>query len=313
MTAPSDPLAEAIGWHLRLRDAGDEEWLAFTRWLEESPANASAYEEVALADGDAGAIGHGAPRAANDEADAPLPASPRITRRALVGLGVAAALVGIIGYRVSDRPAAPIIIATAPGETRVVPLAEDGRVTLNGSTRLVLDTATPHQARLEAGEALFEIVHDPRRAFSVEVGDATVRDLGTTFNIVREGAFVEVGVAEGEVAFSAPGAERHLRPGDVLRRTGTRVAVERRAPGSVGGWREGRLNYAGAPISTVAADLSRSTGLAVRADPSVASRTFSGTVALGGDRERLIQRASALLGVSARREGEGWVLTTAQP
>lgn len=91
------------------------------------------------------------------------------------------------------------------------------------------------------------------------------------------------------------------------------MAVERRAPGSVGGWREGRLNYAGAPISTVAADLSRSTGLAVRADPSVASRTFSGTVALGGDRERLIQRASALLGVSARREGEGWVLTTAQP
>ena len=34
--------AQAVGWVIRLRYAGVDEWAAFTDWLEADPANAAA-------------------------------------------------------------------------------------------------------------------------------------------------------------------------------------------------------------------------------------------------------------------------------
>ena len=41
---------EAIAWVLRLREAGADDWEAFTLWLEADPAHQAAYDEAALAD-----------------------------------------------------------------------------------------------------------------------------------------------------------------------------------------------------------------------------------------------------------------------
>ena len=59
-------LAEAIDWHLRLRDGGAADWEAFVLWLEADPARSAAYDEVARADA---ALGPEAfpPIAANDD------------------------------------------------------------------------------------------------------------------------------------------------------------------------------------------------------------------------------------------------------
>ena len=55
--AHHDIQAEAIAWHIRLRDGGAADWDAFVRWLEADPARSAAYDAVALADAgaDAGA------------------------------------------------------------------------------------------------------------------------------------------------------------------------------------------------------------------------------------------------------------------
>ena len=42
--------AEAIAWHLRLRDDGAEAFEAFALWLDADPARSDAYDAVALAD-----------------------------------------------------------------------------------------------------------------------------------------------------------------------------------------------------------------------------------------------------------------------
>ena len=42
--------AEAVGWVIRLREAGEADWDAFTLWLEADPEHLAAYEEAALAD-----------------------------------------------------------------------------------------------------------------------------------------------------------------------------------------------------------------------------------------------------------------------
>ncbi len=78
---------------------------------------------------------------------------------------------------------------------------------------------------------------------------------------------------------------------------------------SVGSWRDSVLAYEGATLAEVADDLSRALGVDLRADPTVAKRPFSGSIAtakLVGD-PRL---AGPLLGVAIRKRGGHWVMST---
>jgi transmembrane sensor len=76
----------------------------------------------------------------------------------------------------------------------------------------------------------------------------------------------------------------------------------------VGSWRDSVLAYEGATLAEVADDLSRALGVDLRADPGVAKRPFSGSIAtakLSGD-PRL---AGPLLGVAIRKRGGHWVMS----
>jgi len=309
MTGPTQGVQEqAIGWVIRLRDADADAWEAFTRWLEADPAHGAAYEEAALAD------------AALDT----MPAAPRpialsvepvrrasTGRRAVIGWGMAAALVAAIGIGTFPRGASTYEVATAAGERRQVALADGSRLDLNGATRLVLDRDDPRFARVEQGEVLFTVVHDSSRPFRVETGAAHIQDLGTVFNVERNpDGSIEVQVAEGAVRFSEGRERVELRPGMGLRKeAGRRAIVGSRSAEAIGGWRDGRLSYSNATISEVAEDLARNMGLEVTADASVAGRRFSGVILLDRDAERVRRRVGALLEVEARRSGSGWLLT----
>jgi transmembrane sensor len=299
--------AEAIGWVIRLRDAPAEDWEAFTAWLEADPAHAAAYEEAALVDA-------GLDDLPRSPARPILPAEPAPgrhsgTRRHFLGWGIAAALVGAIGLATWPTANAEYEVATGPGEHRQVALADGSQIDLNGSTRLVLDRDNPRFARLERGEALFTVVHDESRPFEVTAGDVELRDLGTVFNVVRGDRAFEVAVAEGAVMFNPEREAVELRPGMVLRQArGGAAAVSRSDPEAITGWREGRLTFTNADVARVADDLSRNLGRPVTASPRVAARSFTGIIILDRDPQVSVERASALLGLQARREGNGWAL-----
>ena len=297
---------EAIGWVIRLRGAGEAEWEAFTAWLEVDPAHAAAYDEAALADAGADALppARALPEPANDE-----PA--RHGRRTILGWAVAAclALVGSYTFLGDDGVHS---YETGPTERREIALEDGSRIILNASTRVEIDEDRPRFARLEEGEALFRIVHDEANPFEVAAGDALLRDLGTLFNVVHEEALVEVAVAEGEVLFNPDREARSLTPGMALRKTaGGALWVGTVDGEGIGAWRDGRLVYSGAPLSRVAADLGRNLGLSVGVAPAVADRPFSGVIMLDGERGEVLRRASALLGLTLERAGDGWILTTA--
>ncbi|WP_309662477.1 DUF4880 domain-containing protein [Sphingomonas sp.] len=44
--------AQAISWHIRLRDGRAEDWDEFAEWLALDPQHSVAYDEVALGDRD---------------------------------------------------------------------------------------------------------------------------------------------------------------------------------------------------------------------------------------------------------------------
>ena len=302
---------EAIAWVIRLRDAGEEEWSAFTAWLEADPVHAEAYDEAALADAEAEALVPAAPlpapvpEPANDE-----PARPG--RRAFFGWAVAASLALVAGFTFLGTGDGTQVIETGAGERHEIALEDGSRILLNASTRVVLDEDRPRFARLEQGEALFRIVHDDARPFEVEAGDSLLRDLGTVFNVVHEPQRLEVAVAEGEVLYNPAREAKHLLPGMALAKVqGEPLRVAEVEKEGIGAWRENRLVYTEAPLSRVAADLSRNLGVPVTVESSVAARPFSGVIMLDGEKGAVLRRASALLGLAARREGEGWILTRA--
>lgn len=299
--------AAAIGWVVRLRRADAGDWESFTDWLEADPAHAAAYEEAALADIDLDGL---AP--AERPALPGQPVRPGWTRRAFVGWGAAAAAAAVavmIGYSALPGGGDLYAVETRAGERRSVALTDGGRIDLNGGTRILLDRDNVRFARLEQGEALFTITHDSARPFEVEAGGATMRDLGTVFNVVAGPRRVEVGVAEGAVLFDPSGTAVSLTPGMSLRRDGDgRPLVSRVETDAVGGWRAGRLSYRSATIADVAADLARNLGVPVTASPAVAGQAFTGVIILDSNAETAVRRAASVLGLSASRSGDGWIL-----
>lgn len=90
---------------------------------------------------------------------------------------------------------------TGVGETRPILLPDGSKVLLDSKSRLrVSYTAAARNVELLQGQALFDVVRNPRRPFRVLAGDALVRDLGTVFDVNRLGRGTVVTVLEGRVA-----------------------------------------------------------------------------------------------------------------
>jgi transmembrane sensor len=295
---------EALGWIIRLREADAAGWDEFTQWLEADRAHLDAYEKLASFDASFDNLSKPTPplRAAQ-------PPSRQTSRRGVIGWALAAALVATLGYsnlhQVNDR----YEIVTGPGKKRSLALSDGSKIHLNGASLIELDRSDLRFARLKYGEALFEITHDPSSTFRVEVAGGVVRDLGTIFNIVHDRELFKVEVAEGAASYDSAGQQVNLAQGETLRKEGKRLISGRKAASEIGVWSKGHLSYSSASVTEIAADLSRSTGVPVRASPEVGRNTFSGVIMLDTDSAALIRRAASLLGVDARPDQEGWLLT----
>jgi len=299
----------ALDWVIRLRDPAFDGWDAFEAWLSADPAHAEVYQRLAVADRDIGDLLGSAPSLARAPAVAPpKPVRPPFTRRAWLGGAIAASVAGLIGFGLIDRQPALYPIETAPGMRRTITLEDGSRIALNGGTRILIDRKQARHATLERGEALFDVVHDDSAPFRVAVGDATLVDLGTRFNVVREGEATAVQVAEGAVVYNPDGEAVRLDAGRALRAVDGEAHLQLAdvAPAAVAGWREGRLIYDGQTMAEVAADLARWSGQPVRAAPQVAGRRFRGVLSLGDGED--IVRLAPLLDVDIRRDGRSWIL-----
>jgi transmembrane sensor len=79
-------------------------------------------------------------------------------------------------------------------------LPDGSTVELNTGTRLKVHMDDEsRRVELVAGEATFSVAHEPARPFIVSVGEATVRAVGTRFNVRRRVESVDVLVTQGTV------------------------------------------------------------------------------------------------------------------
>ncbi len=200
------------------------------------------------------------------------------------------------------------------GPQRVVTLGDSTEVILASASRLVVAAGFGSNSRtvdLE-GEALFRVRHDAARPFRVRAGSVVAEDLGTEF-VVRHLSMtdrgpVRIAVREGIVAVrsgDAPSARDTLRARDVAIANDTGVLVRRdQNLDSYFAWTRGQLVFDDAPLSDVAAELSRWFDLDVDvADSAIASRTLNVTLLTTTPIEEILQIIGSSTDVKVERRG----------
>lgn len=300
----------ALDWLIRVNDPAFDDWAEWDAWMAADARHAETYWRLAEAEAEAVDVLTAA-LAPNVRWVMTGPASRRdgfrLPRRSALAAAFAILALGGGWFAWSERPQ-PWVIQTAAGEMRTVSLSDGSTVFLAGATRLTLDRRTPRSVSLDAGQALFEVTHDAARPFIVEAGNATLTDLGTTFDVTRMGAEVRVSVSEGIVRVDVQDATATLHAGDGAIAAPGRVERRTVAPEDVGGWRQGRLSYSGERLGVVAQDLERALNRPISVSPSLTNRRFSGSLTTTADQAEQRDRLNRLLGVSVAEDGQGWRL-----
>ena len=300
--------ARAIDWLIRQRDPAFDDWDGFADWLGEDPEHAKVYDVVASLDQDLDELSPVAKPMTVTMPTAPL----RTSRRGWFGGAIAAALVAVIGLSALNPFGNANRIETAAGEHRTIELADGSRIEINGGSIVEIDKNRPRFARLEAGEAMFHVVHRDDDPFVVEAGSDRIVDLGTAFNVVRRERQTSVAVSEGIVLYNPDRDKVRLVAGKAIEaRDGDSKSpiVQDVDVASVGGWRSGLLVYNDAPLAVVAEDLKRTAGMDVQVAPAAAALSFRGALIIDKNRNRTIADLAALSGTKAQRQGDGWILT----
>ncbi len=302
MTLDETIREQAALWAVRAGDPAFEDWDAFTRWLEDDPRHARAYDEIVASVLDAAEALPPVPAAQNDDEPVAYPA-----RRRWLGGAIAAAVAGLAAFGAWQAMPGAYAIETAPGEMRLVELAPGEQIALAGGTRLILDKDAPRTATLEHGQALFTLRGDSSEPFRLTVGEDTLVDIGTVFDVALTGGRTSVAVSEGAVLFN-PGAQNvRVDPGQMLSSEAGSDAY-RLIPiplAQVGEWREGRLTFQDATLAEVAADLSRATGVRFMVTARSGQSRVSGSLLLDPVRDDP-REVGPLLGVSIRPVDGAW-------
>ncbi len=301
----------ALAWHLRLRDADADEWREFTAWLAQDPAHNVAYEAVALRDEQFDEVLAQASfpePATSAHSDAQEPQAEASNRLRWLALAASVAFAVFLSVRFLAPGAESYAIETQPGETRTIALADGGAIVVNGGSHVVLDRKDERVAELVKGEAHFTVVHDAADPFVVTIGESRLVDVGTVFNVVRQGEDLRVAVAEGAVRYE--GLESvELAAGQAMHRLADgRIELIRQPVDAIGGWVDGTLVYDRAPLADIAADLTRATGIAIDLAPGLEQRRFSGVIQTRGDPASLRDRVAAVLGLTVDANEAGWTV-----
>ncbi|KPL66753.1 hypothetical protein SZ64_00730 [Erythrobacter sp. SG61-1L] len=212
------------------------------------------------------------------------------SRRKLVAGAVVAVLVMAGGYKampmVELQLAQPQKFAVNGEDIREVELADGTQIFLAGGAHVTVRyTRHDRVVELTQGAIFANVAHDERRPFRIDTGGARIVDLGTSFEVSSRPGNVRVTVASGVVEFGRNGwfgqpIRLVQKQAASLGPAGLRRIADV-APDDVARWRNEWVEYKGAPLRQVVADLQTLSPLPITiADESLANKLVGGRIRL---------------------------------
>jgi transmembrane sensor len=281
---------EAATWFIKMRSPALEahEQQHFQRWLKASDLHQREYGHFEQLWG------------ALDGMARPRPRQKRLAGGALAII-VALALGLVYNTQTVDRPE-----NTKIGEVRHLLLDDGSQVELDAASELRIDY-TPWRRRIEVvhGQALFKVAPG-WRLFEVQAAGGTLRDIGTTFNVLEDQGKVTVSVDEGAVEISlANGRKRRLDGGEQATYQAGEITPSRAVnPVNVGSWQQERWIFEDASLGEVTRHINRQHEHPVSlADASLDSYRVSG-VFDRTDRAGLLKALTVVLPIRVEETAE---------
>lgn len=238
---------------------------------------------------------------------------PAIAAAGLLAIGLGAWL--SIGKKSAPVVAAvdsPRMVATGVGARDSMNLSDGTKVVLGplSSVKVASGYGTTSRDVEIRGDAYFEVVHDSSKPFTVQVGNATVQDVGTRFAIHSDGVGgIGVSVTEGSVSLAliqSAAPPVILKAGDQgTMDKGGRVAARRGAATDDDiAWLSGRLVFRETPLPEVVSSMRRWYGIELQLmDPSLANRHLTATFS-GEPPDRVLEVLRLALGADIERHGD---------
>ncbi len=326
MAVETEESSSALEWMMQLRRGAlsTAQKTALSDWLRDSPAHVRSLLELMLLDHDLRSLpispeqmnewlqeARNAPeepipltRSAGTWAEQTLFSDQAVRSDSSMAMAMAAAAGERRVSRMRWSTAAAVVVAvlgalglsrweagryaTGLGEQRVVTLADGSVVSLNTESALKVDLSSSRRAIiLLKGEAFFRVAHDASRPFEVQAGEATVRAVGTQFNVRMAPQATVVSVLDGTVevreAVNADAAGSAAEPALALRVTKgeeTRIPAlnpklanrspltrsGNRAAQRAAAWTQGRVDFDTVSLIDVIAEFQRYQIVSVQID-----------------------------------------------
>lgn len=289
---PEKLAEEAATWFIRMREAqvADHERQRFQHWLSASEWHQREYASFEKLWG------------ALDGISPPRPRKKRMLG-STVALIAAVALAFVFSTATVDQQQ-----ITKIGETRQLALADGSVIEIDAATALRVEfTLWRRRITLERGQALFKVAPG-LRPFEVKAGEGTLRDIGTTFNVLEDQGKVTVSVEEGAIEISLDSvAKKSLLTGGQQATYGAgEISVPRSIPPQAAeAWLGNRWIFEDASLGEVARQINRQHERPISlADDSLDRYRVSG-VFERTDRAGLLKALGAILPIRAEETSDG--------
>ena len=189
-------------------------------------------------------------------------ATPSRPRRQAFALAASVATAAVLVSFVARSPGKDEhFYATEIGQFRSLDLPDGSTVAMNADSQVkVILQRSARDVELVRGEAIFKVVHDSTRPFSVHTPAGTVTAVGTEFNVRnRANGDTTVALVEGRVRIASSSGELFLSAGEVadIRRDGS---IERRMDATIEeetGWQKHRLTFNNASLDEIVEEFNR--------------------------------------------------------
>lgn len=172
------------------------------------------------------------------------------------------------------------------GSVSSIHLEDGSEIWLSSGTHLILDKNQLGETTVQLnGEAYFELIPDPKRKFTVDLGHFKVKDIGTTFNIraYESESGIKTTLVDGVVELVEESGESILtvKPGELVNynKSNKRITVNQLDPSIVSAWKDGKFVFINQPLAEICTELENWYNIEIRIyDQKLANTRYTSVV-----------------------------------
>jgi ferric-dicitrate binding protein FerR (iron transport regulator) len=180
-------------------------------------------------------------------------------------------------------------VSTLIGETTVLNLPDNSKVTINASSSVQIKRFNWDRNITLRGEAYFEV--EKGKKFTVATKDASVKVLGTKFNVISRNNYFETICYEGRILVSYNNTKRVLNVGDKFLVINNKIIETRNTKKDPHKWNGDISSFKNTPIKHVLKEFERHYNVRIKANFNVEEK-FTGSFVY--DNENLALKSIAV-------------------